>query len=183
MKCKICGMDINEKNYNFNQWAFLEKNSTDNIIFCPFCGVGKAHLSNDNEIIEVESKLLDEKTLKILDHAAKLELFNGDFYNTAAKMAKSEDVSKLFEALGRIEIFHSKIHLKLGGFTKNPSLSKINYNKHDSDDALLELAKQREKHAIEYYEKYKKEVNSKNLVRVFEALIEVEKDHITLIKE
>jgi len=176
-------MDINEKNHDFNQWAFLKKNSIDDIIYCPFCGVGKAYLSNDNEIIEVKSKLLDEKTLKILDHAAKLELFNGDFYNTAAKMAKSEEVSKLFEALGRIEIFHSKIHLKLGGFTKIPSLTKIDYSKYDSDDSLLELAKQRETHAIEYYEKYKREVNSKNLSIVFEALIEVENDHITLIKE
>ena len=183
MKCKICGMEINEKNYNFNELAFTNKNSIDNIIYCPFCGVGKRYLSEDNEIITVESNLLSENALKILDHAVKLELFNGDFYNTAARMSKSEEVKKIFEALAKIEIFHSKIHQKLGGFTKAPNLNKVNYDKYDSDNALLELAKQKEEHAVGYYEKYKNEVNDNNLFEIFEALADVEKEHIILVKK
>ena len=31
-----------------------------------------------------------------------------------------------------------------------------NYDRYDSDDALLDLAKQKEEHAVSYYEKYKK---------------------------
>ena len=183
MKCKICGMEINEKNYNLNESAFTNKNAINNIMYCPFCGVGNRYLSEENEIITVESNLLNENALKILDHAVKLELFNGDFYNTAAKMAKSVEVKKTFEALAKIEIFHSRVHQKLGGFVKAPNLNKVNYDKYDSDSALLELAKQKEEHAVAYYEKYKNQVNNNNLFEIFEALADVEKEHIILVKK
>ena len=176
-------MEINEKNYNYNQLAFINKNSIDNIIYCPFCGVSKKYLSEENEIIVVESKLLSESVLKILDHAVKLELFNGDFYNTAARMSKSEDIKGIFEALAKIETFHSKIHQRLGGFTQTPNLNKISYDKYDSDNALLELAKLKEEHAVGYYEKYKNEVKDNNLFEIFGALADVERDHIILVKE
>lgn len=183
LKCKICGMEINEKNYNFNEAAFTNKNSIDNIIYCPFCGVSKKYLGENDEVIQIDSNLLNEDTLKILDHAVKLELFNGDFYNIAARMSKSDGVRKTFEALARIEIIHSKVHQKLGGFTNAPNLSKISYDKYNSDIALLGLAKQKEEHAVSYYEKYKNEVNNMNLIEIFEALADVEKEHIILVKE
>jgi rubrerythrin len=183
LKCRICGAEINEKNYNFNEEAFTNRNSKENIIYCPFCGVGKEYLSEDGEIINVESSLLDKNTLKVLDHAVKLELFNGDFYSTAAGMARSDKVKKTFQALAKIEVFHSRIHQKLGGFKKIPNLNKVNYDKYNSDNALLELAKQKEEHAISYYNKYKNEVNNDNLFKIFEALAEVEKEHIILVKE
>ncbi len=183
MKCKICGMNINEKNYDFNSFAFINKNSISNIVYCPFCGVSSIYLSGDDEVIEVDSKKLDINTLRILDHAVKLEIFNGEFYKEAAKKAKSEEVSKAFQALSKIEIFHSKVHMGLGGFTKIPALTKINYDKYDSDEALLKLAKEREEHAVYYYERYKNEVCDENVKRVFEALIEVEKEHIELTYE
>jgi len=183
MKCKICGMNINEKNYDFNSFAFLNKNSINNIVYCPFCGVSSVYLNNSNEIIEIENKKLNENTLKILDRAVKLEIFNGEFYKEAAKKAKKEEISKAFTALSQIEIFHSKVHMRLGGFSKTPVLTKINYDRYDSDEELLQLANEREEHAVYYYEKYKNEVCDENLKKVFEALIEVEKDHINLTYE
>lgn len=176
-------MEINEKNYNFNELAFTNKNSVDNIIYCPFCGVGKKYLSENDDVIKVEKNLLNENTLKILDHAVKLELFNGEFYNIAARMSKSAKVKKTFEALAKIEIIHSKIHQRLGGFMETPNLSKITYDKYNSDSALLALARQKEEHAVSYYEKYKNEINDDNLLEVFEALADVEKEHIILVKE
>lgn len=183
MKCKICGMDINERNYNYNEIAFLNKNSKDHIIYCPFCGAGQEYLSEENEIINLESNLLDEKTLKILDHAVKLELFNGDFYNTAAGMARDVKVKGVFEALSRIEIFHARIHQRLGGFKEVANLSKVSYDRYNTDSALLELAKQKEEHAVSYYEKYKHELKNKELFEIFEALAGVEKEHIILVEE
>ena len=183
MKCKVCGMEINERNYDFNESAFTNKNSINNIMYCPFCGVSESYLSENDEVITVESSLLSENALKILDHAVKLELFNGNFYNTAAKMSKSDEVKKVFEALSKIEIVHSKVHQKLGGFTKAPSLNKVNYDRYDSDKALLELAKQKEEHAVSFYEKYKNQVKDNKLFEIFEALADVEREHIILVKE
>lgn len=183
MKCEVCGMSINEKNYNFNEFAFLKKNSIDKIIYCPFCGACEVYLSEDDEIIKIDSTKLDKNILKILDHAVKLELFNGDFYEIAATMAKNPEIKKTFEALSRIEKFHASIHQKLGGFKVMPSLNKVSYSKYDTDDALLSLAKQKEEHAVAFYEMYKNEINDENLARIFEALIKVEKDHIILTRK
>lgn len=180
LKCMICEMDVSEKNFYINSAAFLEKNEKDKIIYCPFCGVSSIYLSNSGEIYTIDSKLLDKNTLKIIDHAVKLEIFNGDFYNIAAEKARSSEVKEMFSALSKIEMLHAKIHFRIGGFSKFPKLSKINYDKYDTDKALLAAAASREEHAVTYYNRYKHEVQDKTLVHIFEALCNVEKEHITL---
>lgn len=177
MICLLCGMEVNDKNYDFNKDAFLNKNTLGSIYYCPFCGADKKYM---NEKYDLNKKLWNENTFKILDHAVKLELFNGDFYKQASVMAEAEEIKKRFEALGRIEMFHAKIHKKLGDFKEMPVLSKVSYSKYDSDEALLELARKKEEHAVAYYEKYKKDLKDKNLVKIFEALADVEKGHIIL---
>ncbi len=87
-RCMICGAEINEKNFGVNSVTFNQKNRSDYIINCPFCGVGQEFISHGKEMLSVEFKLLDENTIKILDHAVKLEIFNGDFYRKAAKKQK-----------------------------------------------------------------------------------------------
>lgn len=180
MRCMICDMEINSKNYNFNSPAFLENNKEDEIYRCPFCGVSSVYFTSGEEKYKIDSSLLNENTLKILDHAVKLEIFNGEFYASASELAKDPELKKTFAALGRIEMLHSQIHKKVAGFQDTPTLTKLDYSKYNSDEALLELAKTREKHAVAYYEKYKNEVNDKLLVRIFDALAQVEREHIIL---
>lgn len=180
IKCMVCGMDVNEKNYYINSAAFVEKNERDRIIYCPFCGVSEIYLSNSGEIYTVNSNLLDKNTLKIIDHAVKLEIFNGDFYSKAAEKAKSSEVKEIFSALSKIEMLHAKIHFRVGGFSKFPKLAEINYDKYDTDKALLEAAASRERHAVTYYDRYKHEIKDKTIVNIFEALCDVEKEHIIL---
>jgi rubrerythrin/DNA-directed RNA polymerase subunit RPC12/RpoP len=179
-RCIICGAEINEINFGFNSVAFTEKNSQDHIIKCPFCGVGSEFLSKSEDVIRMGKNFLDEKTIKILDHAVKLEIFNGQFYKRAYKMAKQSDIKELFKALGNVEMMHAKIHFNIGGFEKMPTLVNVNYDKYDSDNALLELANAKEEHAVKFYEKYINEINNKDIVRIFGALCNVEKEHISL---
>jgi rubrerythrin/DNA-directed RNA polymerase subunit RPC12/RpoP len=179
-KCIVCGAEINEKNFSLNGDAFDENNSKNKIIECPFCGVGLEFLSKGEEILKMDSKILDEKTLKILDHAVKLEIFNGDFYSKAAKIAKENSTKEMFKALSNIEMMHAKIHLRIGGFKEMPTLVNMNYDKYDNDNALLALANKREEHAVKFYEKYRNEINDKVIIRIFEALSNVEKEHILL---
>lgn len=177
MICSVCGMEINDKNYELNKYAFLYKNTLEDIHYCPFCGANKKYMEQEYNL---SRELWDENTYIIIDHAVKLELFNGDFYSQAAVMAKDDEVKKIFEALSRIENFHAKIHKKLGDFKDMPILSKVSYSKYDSDEALLDLAQKKEEHAVAYYQKYKNEIKDEKLVKIFEALTEVEKEHIIL---
>lgn len=178
--CVVCGMEINDKNYNFNKEAFINPNKKDNIEYCPFCGAPKQYLQINGQEYSYDRNKLNDEALKIIDHAVKLEIFNGDFYKKASILAKDEKVKKIFEALSRVEYMHAKIHKKIGGFKEEPILREMDYSKYDSDDILLEMACKREKHAVEYYERYSKEISDDNIRKIFAVLSGVEEDHIEL---
>ncbi len=178
--CVICDMEINEKNYNFNKEAFINSNTKEKIMFCPFCGAPMKYLVEHGEEIKYDRSKLDENALKIIDHAVKLEVFNGDFYKKASLMAKDENVKKMFKALSSIEYMHARIHKKIGNFKEMPVLRDMDYSKYDSDEALLSAACKREKHAVEYYEKYSGEIYEENIIKIFKVLSGVEEEHIEL---
>ena len=183
MKCLICGMDININNYNINSKGLLEDNESECVKYCPFCGVTANYIKvEDEEIIQASVQCLDHSTLVILDHAMKLEIFNSDFYKSAAVLARSIDVKETFEALSNIERMHAIVHKKLGGFKELPKLINIDYSKHKTDKSLMSLAEDREIHAMKFYEKNSKKIVNPNVIKVFLALSEVEREHIQIAK-
>lgn len=183
MTCSVCGMKVNEKNCNFNKEAFINLNSEEKMMHCPFCGAAIEYLIEDGEKIKYDRNKLDQNNLKIIDHAVKLEVFNGDFYKKASSMAKDENIKSMFKDLSAIEYMHARIHMGIAGIKEIPILKEMDYSRYDTDEALLDAACQREKHAVEYYKKYKKEINEKNIIKIFDILSRVEKEHIELTKE
>lgn len=177
--CAICGMEINDKNYNFNSAAFLNENSMDNIKYCPFCGVKSNFISEQGKMIDIDRNTLDKNAIKIIDHAVKLEIFNGDFYKEASMLAEKPELKKMFKALSVIEYTHARIHKYLAGIFQDPVLSKLDYSKYN-DDMLLDTARKREIHAVEYYKRYRNSINSPVIKSIFDALAEVETAHIEL---
>jgi rubrerythrin len=183
MKCLICGMDININNYNINSKGLLVENESESIKYCPFCGVTAKYIKGGSEEIfmgHVES--LNNNELVILDHAMKLEIFNSDFYKSAAVLARNDQVKETFKALSKIERMHAIVHKKLGGFKELPKLVNIDYSKHKTDKRLMKLAEDREIHATKFYEKNAKKIVDTIVKDVFIALSEVEKDHIKIVK-
>ncbi|WP_053956002.1 ferritin family protein [Inediibacterium massiliense] len=177
LKCLICGMNISLNSYHFNEYSFIERNRKEDIIHCPFCGVQKNYLDEKKELYKVESQNLDEESIKILDKAMKLEIFNGQFYEEASKLAKDETIKKIFKDLGNIELMHARVHQRLGGFEKLPILHKPDYTRHGTDELLLEEANKREEHAIAFYERNSYKVSSVTIKTIFKALSDVEKQH------
>lgn len=153
IKCLICSMNINPKSYNLNSYSFLEKNEERRIINCPFCGVSRIYLDSENDIYVVDDRGLDKDSLKVLDHAMKLEVFNGEFYEEASRLADDEDLKQTFNDLSKIEFTHARIHKRLGGFERLPKLHRPDYTRHNTDDLLLIEASHREEHAILFYKK------------------------------
>lgn len=176
IKCEICGMQINEKNMMYNKSALLKQN-VGAIVSCPFCGVNFDIFSkyqNDKEIH------IDDVTLKILDHAMKLEIFNADFYKQASELAKELKHKQLFRELSNIELVHARIHQRMAGYKQLPFVKQIDYSRYNEDEILLQQAETREKHAVDFYIKYTNSVCSGNIKYIFEALSAVEKEHIVL---
>lgn len=179
LKCLVCGMKINEKNYNKNECSYVHKNEKNLIFSCPFCGVDHKCLESDlsYERYMVEEKDLDEKSLKTLDKAMKLEIFNAEFYEEAYHLAQKENIKQLFKDLKNIEIMHAQIHKRLGRFDVLPKLHRPDYTKHNTDQLLLQETQKREKHASKFYIKNSKMVSSSVLKKVFKSLSEVETQH------
>lgn len=176
-------MDININNFNINSKGLLEDNESECIKYCPFCGVNTKYIKVESkEIFEGPVGCLDPSTLLIIDHAMKLEIFNSDFYKSAAVLARSIEVKETFEALSKIERMHAIVHMKLGGFKELPKLIDIDYSKHKTDKSLMKLAEDREIHASQFYEKNLKKIVNLNVEKVFTALSEVERDHIKIAK-
>lgn len=178
LECKICGMKINNKNYNFNSNAFLNFNSEYSILHCPFCGVSNEYFIDSDREVKEELEL-DIDTTSILDKAMKLETFNGDFYSEASRIASSEKLKNMFNDLSKIEYAHAKIHMTLGGFKEKPVLNKLDYSSYN-DLMLIERAKKREEHAISFYKKNYNKVCSDIIREVFRCLTKVEEEHIEL---
>ncbi len=179
IKCLICGMMVNEKNYNLNHTTFFDKNTQEEILRCPFCGVARDFLSNGEDYLANRSYKLENKTTKILDMAMKLELFNAEFYAEASMLANKEALKQLFKELSSIEWMHARVHKNLGGFKELPNLRKMDYSRHNTDELLLKEAHKREKHAIAFYNRYYEEVPN-NLQKIFVALSNVEKEHMII---
>jgi rubrerythrin len=176
-------MEINEKNYNFNREAFVQANYIGSINFCPFCGAPIGYLGEKDKILKYDANNLNKEALNIIDHAVKLEIFNGDFYKKASLLAKSEKIRDMFNALSKIEYMHAKIHKHIGGFNETPILRNMDYSKYHTDKVLLEMACKREKHAVEYYKKYINKIQDESVREIFEVLSRIEKEHIELTKK
>lgn len=180
--CVICGMEINNKNIDLNKHAFIHENKNEIITYCPFCGANHEYiLSEDKLANKMLNGEVNDETKKILDHGVKLELFNSDFYKKASSIAKNENVKHMFLDLSRIEKMHAMIHFKLGDFEKLPKLTELNYSKYNSDNLLIEQALLREKHAVQFYNKYLPIIENKAIKDILIALMEIEKEHIKLL--
>ncbi len=172
LQCAICGMHIDANNYNINATSFLKKNQRDQIMYCPFCGAiyfGK--------VLNVDHNKLDKESLKVLDHAMKLEVFNSEFYEEAGRLANVEEAKNIFFNLSRIEFMHAQVHKRLGGFSHIPKLHKPDYSKHKTTGLLFAEANKRESHAIKFYKKNLMVVQDPVIKQVFKALSEVESQH------
>ncbi|WP_202707239.1 ferritin family protein [Sporosalibacterium faouarense] len=182
-RCLICGMIIGSNSLYINQHSFMEKNSENKILSCPFCGVGISYLDDKKDVYNEKIDNLNEETKKVLEKAMKLEVFNGDFYREASLLAENDEIKQTFKDLSNIEFMHARIHKRLGSFNNLPTLRKIDYKRHDSDKLLLIEANKREQHAIAFYNMNSKIVNSNIIKQVFTALSSVEKGHVIITEE
>lgn len=180
-KCLICGYIISGTNLDFNKDGILHKNFNDKIESCPFCGVSAKYIVDDEDKNIVFNEALDDDTLKIIENAMKLEVFNGDFYKQASTMTDDIEIRNMLLALSNIEYTHAHVHRKLGGFKELPKLAKLDYSRLKDVSMILEEAKKREEHAIRYYNKYYNSVCNDEIRNFFEALIAVEKEHVIII--
>ncbi len=164
-RCEICGD------------PYVGETAPDN---CPFCGAHKKYIKTAKDANVNYDLKLDEKDLANAKYALKVEVSNATFYFCAASNTDDAEGKLLFKALGKIESEHASIWKKI---LKLDKLPQENDTCHTNNKENLEDSHARETRAIGFYSAAAKESNNFRMKQIFEALVEIETDHLHLSEE
>ena len=158
--CEVCGD------------PYIGESAPDN---CPFCGAHKQYIKEAKEAnVNFDVELNDTDKANV-QHALKVEVSNAVFYFCAAKKTDDAEGKLLFKALGKVEAEHASIWKKI---LKLSSVPEGNDTCHTSNSENLKESHERETRAIKFYSKAAAESANARVKVLFEALVEIEKDHL-----
>lgn len=148
---------------------------------CPFCGAAGWYFIPAEEWNPSEYNFeISDISKANLKAALELELRNTAFYLCATNAAKAngdEYGFAKFKALKKVENEHAEAIIKLLKI-KEPKLEDISCSEDFKENTQEGWA--REKRAIKAYAKFSKEAPEQQLRQFFEALVEIETDHLEL---
>lgn len=164
-RCEICGD------------PYVGENPPDN---CPFCGAHKKFIKDVKKADVNFNVELNERDKANAEHALQVEVSNAAFYFCAAEKTDNSEGKLLFKALGKIEAEHAAIWKKILKLSSTP---KVNETCHAGNRKNLEESHARETRAIEFYKNSAKESKNDRIKQIFDALVEIETDHLHLSEE
>lgn len=148
---------------------------------CPFCGAREHFIKNGKEAlpITIQDFSLGEISRKNLEETLRLEMHANAIYLCMAGKAKSYEIKAMYKRLAKVELEHANIACKLMKISLpniNPELC--------SDEEVANFAEtiRLEENATELYGKFAQEATEQLIKIFFTALMQVEADHIKLIK-
>lgn len=163
--CKICGE------------AYIGEEAPSR---CPFCGAFKKYFvkAKDYDDTGAWGVQLNEKDQANAEKALEVEVSNTIFYKCASKETPELEGQKLFKILKKVEAEHAAIWKKI------LKLDKVEFPDYDKCaeeyTQNLEESHQREDRAIKFYAQAAKEAKNARVKEIFQALVEVETDHLHL---
>ena len=151
---------------------------------CPFCGASQKHFIHAENWDWSEYNIEISETSKTnLERALQLELDNTAFYRcarNAAQKASNEYGYAKFKALMKVENEHAEVICKALKI-KQPAIEEV-----DCSADYLENTQEgwdREDRAIKAYAKFAEDASEPLLKVFFNALVEIERDHLELHAE
>ena len=147
---------------------------------CPFCGADKKYIKYAKDA-KVDFNLeLNAKDKENARHALAVEVSNAEFYFCAAQKTDDSEGKLLFKALGKVEREHASIWKKILGLDTIPKGAETCHveNRENLEDSHL-----RETRAIDFYKKAASDAKNTRIKEIFEALVDVETDHLELSEE
>ncbi len=147
---------------------------------CPFCGAKRKFIKEFKEAVVSFDVMLSEKDKKNAEKALEVEISNAAFYFCASKKANEVEARKLFKALGKVEAEHASIWRKILKLESIP----MGMDSCSEDYTLnLQESHERETRAIKFYKNAFLESDNKRVKQLFEALVEIESDHLLLSEQ
>jgi rubrerythrin len=164
-RCRICGD------------PYIGDNPPAN---CPFCGAHLSYIKEAKEMMLSFDVVLTGKDRANVEYALKVEVSNSAFYSCAAGRTDDEEGKLLFKALAKIEAEHATIWKKI---LKLPAVPAGTEDCFGENVKNLQESHERETRAIDFYRKAASESDNERVREIFEALVEVETDHLSLSEE
>jgi len=147
---------------------------------CPFCGAHMEYIMEAKEAVVNFDVPLSTKDRANAEHALEVEISNATFYSCAAGKTDDAEGKILFKALGKIEAEHASIWrkiLKLGSVAPGGDAC------HTENVENLKESHARETRAINFYRKAAAGADHPRIRQLFDALVEIETDHLHLSEE
>ena len=153
---------------------------------CPFCGAHEKNMIlaknwTPKEGLDIPVKNLTEISKKNVQEALRVELSNSAFYFCSAEKCKDTEGKAMFKALAKVEREHASIWRKI------LQLARADVPMSDSCPETymgeLQESHDRESDAIKQYAQFRDEAVEPRLKQVFQAIVEVETDHLGLSEE
>jgi len=147
---------------------------------CPFCGAHRKYITEAKKAKVTFDVNLTAKEKVNVEESLKKEASNAAFYVCASKSTDDEEGKLLFKALSKVEYEHANIWKKILKLDKIPD---ANDPCHIKNRENLEESHARESKTIEFYKNALKEAVNPRIKQIFEAVIEIETDHLKLSEE
>ena len=165
-RCKICGE------------AYVGKSMPSN---CPYCGAHQRWLAAAADYIVPAIPAISAQARKNLEFTYHLEIEAAQIYHCIRKKTTDELILGMFKPISKVELEHAELIGKILGQDPGreiPFKEKLcTANRQES----LDRTKILETNAIGHYKKFLAESSEPRLKEIFEALIEVEQDHLDLV--
>lgn len=149
---------------------------------CPFCGAHKKWLVNMEDYVEPERPELTAISRKNLIFTYELEMKAAQTYHCIRKKTHDEFTLGMFKALSKVELEHAELVGKLINRDPGHEIAFVEALCNDNREDALYKTKALESAAIEHYARFLHEAVEPEVKSVFQALLEAEHDHLTLVK-
>lgn len=162
-RCEVCGE------------TYLGYSKPEN---CPYCGAHQEYLKRLEEYERIMPDEISEKSHENVLKAIDLEIGNAKFYACAARKTENDLDAAVFKRLKKIEAEHAEA---LAEIIDVPEKEIPTYE--ECSKEALENYKQsheREERAIRKYSQFASEAKNSEIKELFEALVEIEQDHLDL---
>jgi len=147
---------------------------------CPFCGAHSRYIKLATLAQVTFDVHLEPKDRENAERALSVEVSNSAFYFCAAEKTDDAEGKLLFKALGKVEAEHAAVWRKILKLASVPKGTEVCFTENREN---LKESHRRETKAIEFYRKAAGEAKNLRIKEIFEALVEIETDHLHLSEE
>ena len=147
---------------------------------CPFCGAHSQYIIPSENWKPEGGIALSPVSRKNVEAALELEKSNTAFYLCVSRSSKDPFIQGMFRALARVESEHVGIFTRI---LNSPGKASPDQPCTSADKRSVQESLDREIRAVASYGKFVGETKEPRLKELFEALVEIEGDHIALDRE